>query len=321
LNAFKVLGASYAMASVIGEILNNKTKAINFNTIFKRRADLGNLTFVTATDGNHGRAVAWTANKLGCKSVVYMPHGSSMARLRAIQRFGANASIIDGDYDDTVIHASLMAEKHGWILLQDTSWPDYVRIPLLIMQGYFTLITEFCNQEKSVWPTHVLVQAGVGSLASAVLSRLFSFTDRIAPIFITVEPDGAPCLYESIRRHDGKPFKVERHLDTIMTGLACGKPSYLAWELLKAGTSAFITCPDDIARKGVRILGNPLDGDNAIISGESGAVTTGMIYEILTNTVYRDLRDKLELNESSIILLFSTEGDTDPDSYRAIMGS
>lgn len=316
LNAFKVLGASYAMAKYLGEMLRLKDDDLAFSKILAEQSRYRNITFVTATDGNHGRAVAWAAKLFGCKSVVYLPKGSSQTRLNAIRYSGAEASITTLNYDDTVIHARQKAREEGWILLQDTSWEGYEQVPRQIMQGYFTLVTEYLGQEQNIWPTHVLMQAGVGSLAGAVLAYLCSLTDRPTPKFIVVEPQGAPCLYESIRQNNGKPFRVEGDLPTIMAGLACGEPSHIGWEILKSAASAFLICSDDVARRGMRVMGNPLKGDLRIISGESGAVTLGALFEILANKEYRPIKDALNLTSDSNVLLFSTEGDTDPEVYR-----
>jgi diaminopropionate ammonia-lyase len=319
LNAFKVLGASYAIAKYLGELLELPEGSLGFDAIHAQQEQYRHTTFVTATDGNHGRAVAWAASLLGCKSVVYMPKGSSQARLEAIQNSGADAAITDLNYDDTVIFARQQSEQHNWLLLQDTSWPGYEKVPLDIMRGYLTLITEYREQAHDIWPTHVFVQAGVGSLAAAILAGLHCTEDRPTPAFITVEPLGAPCLYESAQQSDGKPYRVQGDLPTIMAGLACGEPSHMGWEILKSASSAFLVCTDDIARRGMKILGNPLCGDQRIISGESGGVTAGALYEIMTNEHYRAIREELALSGNSTVLLFSTEGDTDPEAYRDIV--
>jgi len=319
LNAFKVLGASYAMAKVIKDELGLDDAELTFDSISSKAQSFRHLTFTTATDGNHGRAVAWSAKKFGCNAVVYMPRGSSRARLEAIQSYGAEASIIEGNYDETVLFAEKMSKENEWILLQDTSWQGYEAIPACIMQGYFTLLTEALEQAKGIWPTHVFVQAGVGSLAASLLAFLCSLAKKTKPVFTLVEPIGAPCFYNSIQAGDGKPHRVRGDLKTIMAGLACGKPSQTGWEILKTGTDAFIICSDEIARRGMRILGHPSGDDKHVISGESGAVTLGLVYELLSNTKYRDIKDKLELKSDAKILLFSTEGDTDPEHYRKVV--
>ncbi len=319
LNAFKVLGASYAIAKHLAEIIELKDEDLAFSKIIAHKSKYENITFVTATDGNHGRAVAWAAKLFGCKSVVYMPKGSSPARLKAISNLGANASITKVNYDDTVIYAKQKAKEKGWILLQDTSWEGYEKVPRHIMQGYFTLVTECLNQEKNIWPTHVFLQAGVGSLAAAIVAYMSNFTGQPTPSFIVVEPQAAPCLYKSIKQNDGTPVRVEGDLQTIMAGLACGEPSRMGWDILKSATNAFLTCSDDIARRGMKILGNPLKNDKRIISGESGAVTLGALFEILSNKHYCTIKNDLNLGGDSKVVLCSTEGDTDPKTYRDIV--
>lgn len=319
LNAFKVLGASYAMAQFLGQKIGLSDDELTFDNLQAQSSQFQEITFVTATDGNHGRAVAWAANKFGCKSAVYLPKGSAPARLEAIKQMGAEASITHLNYDDTVGFAQQMAREKDWILLQDTSWEGYEEVPRHIMQGYFTLMTEYLSQESEIWPTHVFVQAGVGSLAGAILSFLFSFDERPTPQFIVIEPHGAPCLYESMRQSGGNPYKVQGELPTIMAGLACGEPSHLGLDVLKTASNAFISCNDDLARLGMRILGNPLPGDSTIISGESGAVPIGVVHELYSNENYSKIKEDLNLTHDSKILLFSTEGDTDPDAYREIV--
>ncbi len=319
LNAFKVLGASYAIAKVLGDILTLDENELMFDKILSRQPEFQNTTFVTATDGNHGRAVAWVAEKLGCKAVVYLPKNSSQARLKAIQQLGAKAAITDYNFDDTVKHAKKMAEKNHWILLQDTSWKGYEKVPTHIMQGYFTLVTEFLSQAPEVWPTHVFLQAGVGSFAAGVLARLYMLAQKDKPKFIVVEPEGAPCLYKSMKLCGGNPCRVKGDLPTIMAGLACGEPSLLGLNILRSGAWAFIKCSDHLARQGMKISGNALKGDSSIVSGESGAVTLGLVYELLANKRFAHIKQELGITTQASILLFSTEGDTDPDAYYDIV--
>ncbi len=317
LNAFKVLGASFAIAKYLGEMLALKDDELTFSKILAEQSRYKHLTFVTATDGNHGRAVAWSAKLFGCTAVVYLPKGSSAARLEAIRNYGAEASITAMNYDDTVIHANQKAQEKGWILLQDTSWEGYEKVPRHVMQGYSTLVTEFLDQEQEIWPTHVLVQAGVGSLAAGILACFCNLSERPALKFIVVEPKGAPCLFESKKRNE--LFTVKGDLPTIMAGLACGEPSHIGWDILQSAASAFLMCSDEVARRGMKVLGNPLAGDQRIISGESGAVTLGALFEILSNKDLYKIKEELDLNGDSRVLLFSTEGDTDAELYREIV--
>ncbi|MFO7988071.1 MAG: diaminopropionate ammonia-lyase [Desulfotignum sp.] len=317
LKAFKVLGASYAMAKCLGEVIGLGDDELTYHNIIAHKSAYEHLTFVTATDGNHGRAVAWAAKQFGCKAVVYLPKGASLLRVEAIRNYGARASVTGLNFDDSVTHASQKAQDKGWILLQDTSWEGYEKVPRHIMQGYSTLITESLGRGQVNLPTHVFVQAGVGSFAAAMLASFASLAKGAAPTFIVVEPEGAPCLFESIKK--GERIRVKGDLATIMAGLSCGEPSLMGWEILKSGASAFLMCADEVARRGMKVLGNPLAGDPGIISGESGAVTLGALFEIMTDKDNQKIRTDLDLNSDSSVLLFSTEGDTDPEVYRDIV--
>jgi len=324
LNAFKVLGASYAMSKYLAQRLGMDISELDYKKLTSEeiRKQLGEITFVTATDGNHGRGVAWTAAQLKQKSVVYMPKGSSLTRLDNIRKEGAEASIMDMNYDDAVRLAAENARKYGWVVVQDTAWEGYEDIPSWIMQGYGTMAAEALEQLNSSGverPTHIFVQAGVGSFAAAVQGYLASIFKDDCPTTVIVEADEAACLYKSALQGDGKPQTVTGDMPTIMAGLACGEPNIIAWEVLKSYSSMFVSCPDWVAAKGMRMLGNPIKGDEKVISGESGAVTLGLVAAIMTRNELKDLREALKLDENSRVLLFSTEGDTDPDKYRSIV--
>ncbi|HAT4071952.1 diaminopropionate ammonia-lyase [Clostridium perfringens] len=324
LNAFKVLGGSFAMGRYLADRLGEDIKDLPYErlTSDEVREKLGDITFVTATDGNHGRGVAWTANKLKQKSVVYMPKGSSLQRLNNIKAEGADASITDLNYDDAVRLATKYADEHNGLMVQDTAWEGYEKIPAWIMQGYGTMALEALEQLNSIKvikPTHIFVQAGVGSLAGAVQGFFASEFGEECPKTVIVESNLADCFYKSAIADDGEARFVGGDMQTIMAGLACGEPNTIGWEVLKNHSTAFVSCPDWVSAKGMRILGNPLKGDEKVTSGESGAVTTGLLYEIMTNEDYKDLKEALELDENSRVLLFSTEGDTDPEKYREIV--
>lgn len=324
LNAFKVLGGSFAMAKYIAKKLETDISELDYEKIISDevRDKLGEITFVTATDGNHGRGVAWTANKLKQKSVIYMPIGSSLTRLAHIQAEGAEASITDMNYDDAVRFAAKYAEENNGLMVQDTAWEGYEEIPTWIMQGYGTMALEASEQLKEIKiekPTHVFVQAGVGSLAGAVQGFFASEFGEDCPTTVIVESNLADCFYKSAVAGDGKAYAVGGDMQTIMAGLACGEANTIGWEVLKSYSSAFVSCPDWVSANGMRILGNPLKDDRKVISGESGAVTTGLLYEIMTNPDYKELKEDLKLDETSKVLLFSTEGDTDPAMYRKIV--
>ncbi|SHI75615.1 diaminopropionate ammonia-lyase [Lutispora thermophila] len=324
LNAFKVLGGSYAMSKYLAQKLGKDISELDYEklTSEKTRKQLGEITFVTATDGNHGRGVAWTATQLKQKSVVYMPKGSSLTRLENIRKEGAEASITDMNYDDAVRLAAENAKNYGWVVVQDTAWEGYEDIPAWIMQGYGTMASEALEQLNSLGiekPTHIFVQAGVGSFAGAVQGYFTSVFKNACPTTVIVEADEAACLYKSALQGDGRPQIVTGDMPTIVAGLACGEPNIIAWEVLKSYSSMFASCPDWVAAKGMRMLGNPLKGDERVISGESGAVTLGLVAAIMTRAELKDMREALKLDENSRVLLFSTEGDTDPDKYRSIV--
>lgn len=324
LNAFKVLGGSFAVGKYLAEILSVDISTLSFEKLRSKevKEKLGEITFVTATDGNHGRGIAWAANQLGQKSVVYMPKGSSEIRLNNIRKEGSEASITDLNYDDTVRLASQKAEENGWVLLQDTAWNGYEKVPAWIMQGYVTLLDEAIEQiaESGVdKPTHVFLQAGVGSFAGSMLGYLVDRFGDERPTTVIVEPDGAACLYKSIDVGDGEPHSVTGDLTTIMAGLACGEPSTTSWGILKDYAEIFVSCPDYVAARGMRILANPLGNDHPIISGESGAVGVGLVSLLAESDMLHDMKNALNLNKDSKILFISTEGDTDPDHYRKVI--
>ncbi|MFD1775866.1 diaminopropionate ammonia-lyase [Paenibacillus rhizophilus] len=325
LNAFKVLGGSYAVGKYLAERLNLDISELDFEKLqsgeIKER--LGELTFVTATDGNHGRGIAWAANQLGQKSVVFMPKGSSAARLNNIRKEGAEASITELNYDDTVKMAARYAADHHGVLVQDSAWEGYEEIPTWIMQGYCTLIHEVMEQMKGDGkgcPTHVFLQAGVGSFAASVLGYFVAEFGDERPITIIVEPNEAACIYKSAVKNDRKPHAVTGDLPTIMAGLACGEPSTVAWELLRDYADMYISCSDAVSAKAMRMLGNPLPGDPRVVSGESGAVGLGVLSLIQEEqALRREVGERLQLNEKSRVLIISTEGDTDPEGYRDIV--
>jgi diaminopropionate ammonia-lyase len=327
LNAFKVLGGSYAIARYIAEELEKSGSLkpgapIDYDTLvsLNTKEKLGDITFYTATDGNHGRGVAWAANRLGQKSVVLMPKGSSQTRLENIRKEGAEASITDLNYDDAVRLANEGASKDPkGVMVQDTAWDGYEKIPGWIMQGYGTMAYESWKQLEKAGerPTHIFVQAGVGSLAGSVQGFFAHVYQDACPVTTVVEASAADCYYRSVLA--GKLVSVGGDLNTIMAGLACGEANTIAWEILKNKSNFFASCPDWVSARGMRVLASPLRGDPQVVSGESGAVPLGLVSALLEQNYSPDLRDALGLNRDSIILLFSTEGDTDPDRYRSIV--
>ena len=346
LNAFKVLGGSYAVARCLAERLNLPEQGLTKN-LLSGSASLsaqspanpaantsGNapanssasgaadkITFISTTDGNHGRGLAWTARELGYPCIIYMPKGSEPTRRNNILALGAQCSITDLNYDDTVRLSWNMAQEKGYVMVQDTAWGGYEQIPAWIMQGYLTRAAEILEQMQaaSIRPTHCFLQAGVGSFAAAVAGFLVAALGSDAPRIIIVEPHAADCFYQSALAGDGKAHAVGGSLQTLMAGLACGEPSTLAWSILKDYTTAFMSCPDYMAANGMRMLAAPVRGDQPIVSGESGAAGAGALHWLMSSPSAADQREALGLNADASVLLISTEGDTVPHIYRSIV--
>lgn len=325
LNAFKVLGGSFSMARYIAKETGRDVRDLPYPVLVSQdlKKEFGQATFFTATDGNHGRGVAWAANKLGQKAVVFMPKGSTETRLQNILAENATATIEEVNYDECVrMAAAAAAETPHGVVVQDTAWDGYEEIPAWIMQGYGTMAMEAdeqLNEDGCERPTHVLIQAGVGSLAGAVQGYFANRYPDNPPKVIVVEAESAACLYKGAVKKDGSIQIVDGDMPTIMAGLACGEPNTLSWDILKNHVDTFTACPDWVSRKGMRMLSAPLKGDPQVISGESGAAPFGLLASIMTMDEYKDLREHLGLDRDSKVLLFSTEGDTDPDRYKQIV--
>ena len=325
LNAFKVLGGSYAIASEIAAALGRDIADTDYAYLTgdQLKAEFGYATFFTATDGNHGRGVAWSARQLGQKAVVLMPQGTVKSRFDNIQKEGAKVTIEDANYDECVRRACRQAkEAERGIVIQDTAWPGYEQIPCRIMQGYGTMAGEAAQQLKEAGferPTHVFIQAGVGSLAGAIAGFYANLYGENRPKIIVMEADAADCHYQSALAGDGHPRAVTGSLDTMMAGLACGEVNPISFDILKNHADCFVSCGDEISARGMRMLACPEGGDAAIVSGESGAIGPGLVSAIMEEESLKDLRKALGLDENSVVLLFSTEGATDPENYAAVM--
>lgn len=324
LNAFKVLGGSYAIAREIGRLLGLKEEELTLDRLLASdvKERLGTLTFVTATDGNHGRGVAWTAQRLGHRAVVFMPKGTAAERLENIRRLGAEASITNVNYDDTVRLARAYAAEHKGIVVQDTSWEGYDEVPLHIMQGYTTMGSEIVEQLQAygnIKPTHVFLQAGVGAMAGAMAGFIADYYKERRPLITIVEPNQADCIYRTALANDGQLHTVGGALDSIMAGLCCGEPCSLGWRQLAAYADNFVAMPDRAAALGMRVLGSPMGSDAAVVAGESGAAGFGLAMAALWEQDLAELKRSLQLDAKSVILCISTEGATDVANYRRIM--
>jgi diaminopropionate ammonia-lyase len=290
LKSFKALGGAYAVERLA------------------REAGEKPLTVTCATDGNHGRSVAWGAARAGLQAVIYVHEGVSRGRAEAIAALGAEVVRAGRTYDDSVRLCAEAARANGWQIVSDTSWPGYEDVPRTVMQGYAVMIAEALAQGAR--PTHVFVQGGVGGLAAAVLSWLWEELGPERPVFVVVEPDRAACLFESARA--GEITTVGGDLDTIMAGLACGEPSVLAWRILSPGADAFIRIPDPAAAQTMRDL-----AEAGVVGGESGVAGLAGLRLAATNPA---IRAALRLDGTARVLCFGTEGATDPEVYEGIVG-
>ncbi len=321
LNAFKVLGGSYSLFQVIRNKLGLSDELTDFKELRleKYREKISHMHFITATDGNHGRGIAWAAKHFGAKATVLMPKGSSEERLENIRKLGVEAFITEQNYDDTVRKAAELAKKNDWILVQDTSWEGYEEIPTLIMQGYLTMAVEAVEQLGDKKPTHVFLQAGVGSMAGAVSSFINQYYQNEAPVIGIVEPFAANCIYKTAEAEDGKLRVINGELKTIMAGLACGEPCPLAWNEIKSAASFYFSISENVGATGVRVLSSPIGNDRRILAGESGAAPIATVFELLNNNEYRHIRERMGINKDSVILCFLTEGITDNQSFKEIV--
>jgi len=324
LNAFKVLGGSYAIARYVSIQAGYNIDELTYEQLLSSHTKqrLGEVCFYTATDGNHGRGVAWAAAQLNQNAVVFMPKGSAIYRRDRIIEEGGTCTIEPLTYDDCVRLAKDTAQKDPQgVVIQDTAWVGYEEIPEWIMQGYGTMVHEAVMdlRAQNLTPSHVFVQAGVGSLAAAVTGYLRHVYQEEQPIIIVVEASACDCICQSIKADDGRIHHTEGEYHTIMAGLACGEPNPSSYRILSQYVDVCISAPDWMAAMGMRILGAPLAGDPVIISGESGAVTCGVLQAINKYPEYQPLKEQLHLDENSVVLLFSTEGDTDPEQYQSIM--
>lgn len=301
LNAFKSLGASFA----INDFLKNHK---------------GEFTFCTATDGNHGRAVAWASKTSNQKAIVFVPSHTVEARINNIRNEGADVIIVNGDYDKTVEEAKKQSKKNNWILIQDSSWEGYTDIPLNIMKGYLTMFFELEDILNSgTYPEvdFVFLQAGVGSWAATAAIYYYSKFRNKSPKLILVEPFEADCVLESVKK--SRLTASTKSQSTIMAGLNCGTPSLIAYDILKNGIDLFLSIPDKYSEEAMKQFYYPENNDSQIISGESGAAGLAGLLTLLNEPEMKNVNAKIGLNKDSRVLIFNTEGDTDPINFSKII--
>lgn len=321
LNSFKALGGAYAMGRFLADEVGRDISELSYSVLTDAHflKTLAPCTFFSATDGNHGRGVAWTARMLHQRCVILMPKGTAKSRFDNIRTLGAEVTIEDLNYDECVRKAARLAEEtpHS-VIVQDTSWPGYFDIPSWIMQGYGVMADEAAEQ-LGTRPTHVFVQAGVGCMAGAVTGYFSALYPDNPPKIIVVEPHAADCMYRSNEKGDGSRVIVEGDMDSCMAGLACGEPCEIGWDLFRNHATGFISGEDRMTLRGMRMLAGCFRDDPHITSGESGAATFGALATIMMEDCYSDIRRELGLGPDSTVLCFSTEGDTDPVHYKQVV--
>lgn len=317
LGSFKALGGAYAVARLLCRELGARLGRTLDTQDLRRpevRALCQGITVTCATDGNHGRSVAWGAQLFGCACVIYVHATVSQGRADAIAAYGAQVVRTPGNYDDAVRRADADAKALGRFVISDTSYPGYMDVPRDVMQGYQLMVHE-AAQQMGERPTHIFVQAGVGGLAAAVCGYFWERDGGARPRFVVVEPERAACLLESARA--GQLRAVEGELDTLMAGLACGEVSHLAWEILEKGADAFCAIADAAAVDCMRLLAHPRGGDRAIVAGESAVAGVAAAIAALQSP---QARAQLGLGADSRILFFGSEAATDPALYAQLVG-
>lgn len=320
LGSFKALGGAYAVANVLRhKVMSEKglQEVSSRDLLSGTHASIVSAATVTcATDGNHGRSVAWGAQLFGCRCVIFVHEHVSQGRRDAIARYGAEVREVKGNYDDAVRHAAATAAAQGWTVVSDTSYPGYRDIPLDVMHGYGVMAQEIAQQlADQDPPTHTLVQAGVGALAGSVCASFWLQWGARRPRFVAVEPTHADCVCRSLEA--GQPVVVGGELDTVMAGLACGEVSELAWEILRGGANAALAVDDDYALQAMRRLAQPTVGDPSIVAGETGGAG---LAALLAARDHPQIAQQLGLNTQSRVLLIGSEGDTDPLIYQEVVG-
>jgi diaminopropionate ammonia-lyase len=317
LGSFKALGGSYAVIRlVLEEASRQRGREVDITELCSGevRSIAGRMTVACATDGNHGRSVAQGAQLVGAKAVIFVHSGVSEERAAAIARFGADMIRVKGTYDDSVAEAARVAAEKDWIVVSDTSWPGYERIPGLVMQGYTAMVRETLRQLPGP-PTHVFVQAGVGGVAAAVSGHLALVFGDQRPTFIVVEPARAACLFKTAQA--GHLVKIEHGEPTVMAMLECYEPSLVAWRVLSRVADAFMTVDEEDAVAVMNRLARPAGNDPAIVAGESGGAGLAGLIRAAADA---EIRTALNLNEASRVFVINTEGATDPERYTELVG-
>ncbi len=319
LASFKALGAPIALVRLVRRLWPQHQFDMATLWAGGYAALLADFTVISATDGNHGRALAAAAQSLGCRCVIVIHANVSGEREEAIAAYGAQIIRISGNYDDSVVESARLAAVNGWHVVSDTSYAGYEIIPGDVMQGYSIIADEVMAQTQSQPThcpyTHVFLQGGVGGFAAGMASYLWEFFGLVRPRMIVVEPEQADCLYQSAII--GAPANATGSVDSLMAGLACGETSPLAWQILQPCIDDFMTVSDESAAHAMRCLAYPTAHDIPIVSGESGAAGLAGLQTVLGDVA---VAQSLGIDSTSRILLISTEGATAPSVYHECVG-
>ena len=293
LKSFKALGGAYAVEKV--------TKGDK------------DIVVATATAGNHGRSVAWGARRLGLKCKIFISEFVSKARGQAMANLGADVIKVKGNYEKSLIECIKQSTENNWQIVQDVAWKDYMLVPKYTMAGYSVMMREIVDQINNEKITHIILQAGVGGMAGAMIAGIARYLDNI-PTTIVVEPDSAACVFESIRT--GKVEKIDIKRESLMGGMSCGEVSLVPWEILKYSVKHCISLPDDDIGNTMKLLGNSSFSDQKIIAGENSA--PGVI-SLIASCEDQNVKEKLQLDQNSNVLIFGCEGDTDKEMYQKLI--
>ena len=292
LKSFKALGGAYAVEKVTK---GNKDIVVS-----------------TATAGNHGRSVAWGAKRLGLKCKIFISEFVSKARGRAMADLGADVIKVKGNYEKSLIECIKQSTENNWQIVQDVAWKNYMLVPKYTMAGYSVMMKEIIDQIKNEKITHIILQAGVGGMAGAMVAGIARYLDDV-PVTLVVEPDSAACVLESIKT--GKIEKIDIKRESLMGGMSCGEVSLVPWEILKNSVKHCISLPDDDIAKTMKLLGNSSFSDEKIIAGENSA--PGVI-SLIASCEDHNIKESLQLNEKSNVLVIGCEGDTDKEMYKKL---
>jgi diaminopropionate ammonia-lyase len=317
LSSFKALGGAYAVAMLVLEEAGLRLgRKLGPEDLSGRevRAVAAGMTVTCATDGNHGRSVAWGARAAGCRAVIFIHGGVSQGRAEAMAAFGAEIRRIDGSYDDSVRIAAETAAREGWTVVSDTSWQGYETIPLAVMQGYTAMAGEALDALEQP-PTHLFLQAGVGGMAAAVSAYACQRLGKGAPKIVVVEPGRAACVFASAKA--GRVVTIPHGEPTVMAMLECATPSPVAFEILRSLADGYVTLEEYEAMEAMKRLADPSDGDAAVVAGESGGTGLAGFLACMGDP---EARGHLRLGPDSRILVFNSEGATDPAIYAGIVG-